>query len=213
MFSCKRNFTWRLVGPLWPALVVWLTSVPASAQYAPTGDHYAGRTSDTGFAGAVNSQGGYAASVPLDLPPAELALGVDYSNQSLITGARTYDGFGRVLFEADPFPSTQSFSGAYGTTRYFNVDGTPSCFIRGNGLQAFTNATDEVHETYPTCLQHQFTSHTEVLSEQDADSLLAGFAASQHQEVQHVDGHRSNRRAFDLAGIFRKSAGVRDLRV
>ena len=46
-----------------------LTSV-AMAQMAPVGgDHYAARGSDTGFAGAVNSSGGYGASVALDLPP------------------------------------------------------------------------------------------------------------------------------------------------
>lgn len=41
-----------------------------SAQLAPVvGTHYAARASETGFAGAVNSTGGYGASVPLDLPP------------------------------------------------------------------------------------------------------------------------------------------------
>jgi hypothetical protein len=38
------------------------------AQLAPTGDHYGGRTSDTGFAAKVNAAGGYSASVPLELP-------------------------------------------------------------------------------------------------------------------------------------------------
>ena len=43
----------------------------AAAQVAPTGGHYAGRASDTGFEpGAVNASGGFGASVPLDLPPA-----------------------------------------------------------------------------------------------------------------------------------------------
>ena len=40
------------------------------------GDHYAARESDTGFAGAVNSTGGYGASVPLDLPGARGGLNV-----------------------------------------------------------------------------------------------------------------------------------------
>jgi hypothetical protein len=48
-------------------LAVSLTSA-VQAQLAPTGGHYAARASDTGFAGAVNSQGEYGASVPLDLP-------------------------------------------------------------------------------------------------------------------------------------------------
>jgi hypothetical protein len=53
-----------------------LTPLPAAAQLAPTGGHYAARGSDTGFEGAVNSQGGYDASVPLDLPEARGGLPV-----------------------------------------------------------------------------------------------------------------------------------------
>ena len=48
----------------------------ALAQMAPTGEHYAARASDTGFAGAVNSSGGYGTSVPLDLPGARGGLSV-----------------------------------------------------------------------------------------------------------------------------------------
>src|SRR5258708_7837986 len=49
----------------------------ALAHAAPViGEHYAARASDTGFAGAVNSSGGYAASVPLDLPGARGGLPV-----------------------------------------------------------------------------------------------------------------------------------------
>ena len=56
-----------------------LTARPAAAQLAPTGGHYANRPSDTGFAGAVNSSGGYGASVPLDLPDARGGLPVPVS--------------------------------------------------------------------------------------------------------------------------------------
>ena len=112
----------------------------------------------------------------------ELALGADYGNQKLVVGRRTYDNLGRVVFEADPFPSTQDFATAYGTTRLFNVDGTPSCVVRGNGPQPFTGngsqpstwVTDELHEIYPTCFQHAFESNTEVVSVKDPASLLAG---------------------------------------
>ena len=53
------------------ALVAITCRDSAVAQLAPTGDHYAGRSSDTGFeAGAVNASGRYTASAPLDLPAA-----------------------------------------------------------------------------------------------------------------------------------------------
>src|SRR5437870_9667693 len=48
----------------------------ARAQVAPQGSHQAGRASDTGFAGLVNSTGGYTTSVPLDLIPAKGGLPV-----------------------------------------------------------------------------------------------------------------------------------------
>src|SRR4051812_21275532 len=64
-------------------VLAWLTLILAmvgwerqsSAQLAPTGTHYAGRASDTGFTGP-NGRGGYSASVPLDLPPARGGLPV-----------------------------------------------------------------------------------------------------------------------------------------
>jgi RHS repeat-associated protein len=48
---------------------------PAFAQLAPSGEHYAGRPSDTGYGGTfVNATGSFAASIPLDLPAARGAL-------------------------------------------------------------------------------------------------------------------------------------------
>jgi hypothetical protein len=105
---------------------------------------------------------------------AELALGADYQNQLLVVGRRTYDGLGRVVFEADPHPSNQSFASAYGTTQFFHADGAPSCSVRGNGQQgAVPTATNESQELYPTCIQRAFQDHTLVVSVRDAASLLS----------------------------------------
>ena len=107
------------------------------------------------------------------------ALGVDYPVQTM-TRQRTYDGLGRIVFEADPFPSTQSFGTAYGTTSFFLADGTASCLVRGNGQQSpsivhvdGTVDTNELQELYPTCFQRVFQDNTEVVSIRDAASLLA----------------------------------------
>ena len=66
----------------------------ATAQLAPvSGAHYAARPSDTGFEGAVNSRGGYGASVPLNLPPA--ANGLSLPLQVVYGGKRVgAAGFG-----------------------------------------------------------------------------------------------------------------------
>lgn len=51
------------------ALLVVVLAPTAFAQLAPSGDHYAGRPSDTGFGGTiVNATGSFAASIPFDLP-------------------------------------------------------------------------------------------------------------------------------------------------
>ena len=69
--SQPRALTRSLSALLGVVLAAPLLASGASAQTAPViGDHYAARASDTGFAGAVNSSGGYSASVPLDLPAA-----------------------------------------------------------------------------------------------------------------------------------------------
>ena len=49
----------------------------------------------------------------------EVALGADYAGETLIVGARTYDGLGRVAFAADPYPASQDAATAYGTTYHF----------------------------------------------------------------------------------------------
>lgn len=103
-------------------------------------------------------------------------LGADYAGQTLIAGARTYDGLGRVVFEADPYPASESASTAYGTSSYFGADGTPSCAIRGRGRQDYTTITDEANERFPTCYTHTFANHRESIAVQSADSLLATSA-------------------------------------
>ena len=64
----------------------------ALAQIAPVGgDHYAARESDTGFAGAVSSSGGYGTSVPLDLPAARGGLKVPVQ---VVYGGRRFGAAG-----------------------------------------------------------------------------------------------------------------------
>ncbi len=60
----------------WLGLCLFLLPVPvALAQLAPSGDHYAGKPSDTGRGGElVNATGSIAASVPLQLPDSREAL-------------------------------------------------------------------------------------------------------------------------------------------
>jgi hypothetical protein len=103
-----------------------------------------------------------------------IALGTDYGNETMISGARVYDALGRVLFEADPYPASQDPETAYGTTRYFNTDGSPRCFLRGRGLLPFSTVPDDSTERYPTCFTHSFSSHMESLSVRDAASLTPG---------------------------------------
>jgi len=73
---------------IWSTLLaVALFSPTSEAQLAPTGTHYAGRTSDTGYT-QPNENGGYTATVPLDLPQARGGLPVPLQ---IVSGTR---GFG-----------------------------------------------------------------------------------------------------------------------
>lgn len=65
-FTRGRSFSFARVSFVVVAIVA--VASPAHAQLAPTGDHYGGRASDTGYAGRVNAAGGFAAAVPLELP-------------------------------------------------------------------------------------------------------------------------------------------------
>src|SRR5262245_23134734 len=68
-------------GLLRPILLALLTTLIAPqlgfAQQAPTGAHYGGRATDTGFGGSlVNLTGSYSTSIPLDLPTERAGLPV-----------------------------------------------------------------------------------------------------------------------------------------
>jgi RHS repeat-associated protein len=101
----------------------------------------------------------------------QISLGADYTD-SVIAGSRLYDGFGRVFFEADPYPLSQGAS--YGTTRYYALDGAPSLFVRGNGPQPYTTVPDAASERFPTYFRHSFSGFVESFSVQDADALTKG---------------------------------------
>jgi hypothetical protein len=80
----------------------------SAAQLAPTGTHYAGRPTDTGY-GGPNDHGGYATSVQLDLPPSRGGLPVP---MQIVSGGR---GFGALLRFLPPYspdfnPIEQAFT-------------------------------------------------------------------------------------------------------
>jgi RHS repeat-associated protein len=105
---------------------------------------------------------------------AQVPLGDDYADDTLIVGSRTYDPLGRVTFEADAYPASQDPTSAYGTTRYFDPDGSLWLEIRGNGPQPFTTAPDATKELFPSQYRHTFANHLETTTTQEADSLTTG---------------------------------------
>jgi RHS repeat-associated protein len=105
---------------------------------------------------------------------AEVALGSDYGGKTVVAGYRRYDGQGRVSFEADPFSSSDDPTAAYGTTYLFNGDGSPSCTVRGPGVQPPTTASNSAAAVFPTCFSRTFSNHTEIVGVSDAAALLAG---------------------------------------
>jgi RHS repeat-associated protein len=105
---------------------------------------------------------------------AQIGLGADYANETLIMGARIYDSYGRVVFEAYPYLASENPNTAYGTTRFFEIDGSLRMLTRGHGPQPFTAVPDDSLERYPTLLTHTFDNYMESVSVQDAASLQSG---------------------------------------
>src|SRR5262249_21603125 len=103
---------------------------------------------------------------------AKADLGTSYPNKVVVS--TSYDALGRISFKSDPYEDNGSGQTPYGTTYNYNSDGTPSCFVRGPGVQAaFFLAGDETAEIYPTCFGRNFDNHQEILMRQDPDTLPA----------------------------------------
>jgi RHS repeat-associated protein len=105
-------------------------------------------------------------------------MGADYA-ETIVTGARTYDALGRVVFAADAFPGTATLApalmdSAYGTTSHFHVDGSASSSVRGYGFQDPTWTTDEAAERYPAWTVREYSGNTENVSVFSPDALLPG---------------------------------------
>lgn len=101
-----------------------------------------------------------------------VSLGEDYEDASMIVGKRTYDGLGRVWFQADPFTSTQDPATAYGSTLFFAQDGSLAATIRGRGPQGYTDAVDDSVERYPTLFSRSYSGSQAVSSVRTADALI-----------------------------------------
>lgn len=104
----------------------------------------------------------------------ERPLGIDYGGQVVVSGYRTFDPFGRVAFQAEPFLSTENPATAYGTSYFYNPDGRPNCFVRAQGPHAFTASSDTANEVFAKCFYHGYSNHLETVGVSDADANQAG---------------------------------------
>lgn len=91
------------------------------------------------------------------------SLGASYGGAALET-YRTYDSYGRVAFQSEPFVVGEDPSTAMGTTHYYQVDGSPDCFVRAKGPHAYANVTDVASNVFPTCFARSYASYLETTS-------------------------------------------------
>lgn len=125
-------------------------------------------------------------------------LGDDYANEQLVIGARTYDELGRVAFEADPYTLTENPRAPYGTTRYFERDGTLGYSIRGPGRQPRTGTPDPSIDLYPTLITHTFANNAETINVWAPDGLSQSSGQYQvyRQEVVTAIGLAVSRSTY-----------------
>src|ERR1043165_9294089 len=85
----------RWITPSSIVLAALLAPTVATAQFAPTGGHYAGRTADSAHVGEVSPAGVYQTSVPLDLPAARgglpLPIQVTYTGRGVGAAGQGWD--------------------------------------------------------------------------------------------------------------------------
>lgn len=118
-----------------------------------------------------------------------VALGADYT-ADLVADAVSYDEHGRVVFEADPFHTGENEATVYGTTHFFNTDGTLKASIRGRGRQSLPvqmfGSTDEASERYPTYFSHDFSGGQYAFGVWAPDALLTGSPQEGVQRISHT---------------------------
>jgi len=105
----------------------------------------------------------------------EVQLGGDY-NDTMIVGKRTYDPQGRIVFEADAYPKSQDEATAYGTSRFFDEDGSLHAEVRGPGAQPYPYifTPDPANEIFATLYWHIFDNHVETTGVRTPDSFVTG---------------------------------------
>jgi YD repeat-containing protein len=93
------------------------------------------------------------------------------SAASLITNYRIYDSLGRVAFEAAPFSAQIDPSTAFGTSTFYNPDGTPYVAVAYNGFHFGTMS--DTGDGLVTSFSHGYSNHTEefLIAKADANVL------------------------------------------
>ncbi|MEZ4442853.1 MAG: RHS repeat-associated core domain-containing protein [Polyangiaceae bacterium] len=102
-----------------------------------------------------------------------IGLGADYGGASMVVVDRAFDSLGRVMFEAEPYPATET-TDHYGTTRHYDAQGLPTCFVRGFGVQPLVGATNLSAERFPTCVSTSYAQYRAILSTESASALEVG---------------------------------------
>jgi RHS repeat-associated protein len=179
-----RQVTTSVTPPVGPAGVLSATSYLNFAVGA-TGERRieTKRFTDPVPASDVSSRPGRISTVYLDSlgrqSLADVDLGPDYpyvgwppGNQSIRT-QWNYDFLGRLSFESEPRALVGGGT-AYGTTYFYNDDGSPFCAIRGDQFPERSTFTDERAQRYPTCFNRFFGQNKEFVDIGAPDALLPG---------------------------------------
>jgi len=109
----------------------------------------------------------------------EVALGSSYNNDTLVVDSTIYDAAGRLAFAADPYPSTENLTNAYGLSYFYKPNGDIDCVVHGYGhANAVAPVTDVSAERFPTCFQRSYAGHVDTLDVLDASSLQSNSPQS-----------------------------------
>jgi hypothetical protein len=115
----------------------------------------------------------------------------------------TYDTLGRAAFVSDPYPVSENAAAAYGTSFYFNVDGTPLASIRGRGPQPLEVGVNESLERYATVFRERYFDHRREHRVWAPDAQLAGSPQQgvYHSTVSSASGRVRERGMRSASGV------------
>jgi RHS repeat-associated protein len=131
-------------------------------------------------------------------------LGADYAGARMIVGEVTRNTLGRVVFAADPYAAGAA-GPRYGTTFFYDADGTSTCAVQGRGPQTQTS-TSTADARFASCREIRYDAHQATVLTSSPNDLNPGaiwYGAQYETLIDAVGRVRRTRRMWGVTALER----------